>query len=691
MEAGAFARVHATRRRLIGMFVARALMGGAAAGLAALLAAAAMDIAFGIPLRMRETVPLLALVVAIAVTLVMLRTISRLSIDRVALWIEERTPALQYALVTALDPHVGSAGPRLEGEVRATRWEHRTAAGMRRATLLPSAALALTAILLLLIPGWAMQRVIDATPGDSLLRPPARSTEAVDPFANIVVSVTPPAYTGQRAFTLDNPFSVSSLEGSSVEVRGRGVAEVQGELSGRTTAATALEDGWRLRITMPGAPAALRLYSPSGDRLIALEPQTDSAPTVILLAPVRDSVLREPTGRIQLRAEGRDDFGIAAAAFEVLVTSGQGEIYSFRGDTIGQLAERGRRTFSIGAALQLESMELVAGDVVHIRAYAQDANNTSGPGVGVSETRTLRIARAGEYDSLAIDGAPPPDVDQSALSQRMLIQQAESLVQRAPRMSRTAVVAESRRISADQKRLRQRVGEIVFMRMGGEMEVEHTHGPGEVHTAGDISPTELLRAAERAAGAIADATGRPLDFHGDETPVVAINRPLLEAYNHMWDASRELDIGEPERALGPMRLALAAIQGARQAERIYLRGRPPGIVVDVPAARMQGSDRGVDAQRDRRAALESARAMWAARLSRAISVLDTDRGAGADSLTLLRIELLRESPELAAVLGSAIDAIRGGRDSREALAGVRRALVRGAGSRDALPAWGGGG
>ena len=31
--------------------------------------------------------------------------------------------------------------------------------------------------------------------------------------------------------------------------------------------------------------------------------------------------------------------------------------------------------------------------------------------------------------------------------------------------------------------------------------------------------------------------------------MVAVNKPLLEAYNAMWDAQTELETGEPERAL----------------------------------------------------------------------------------------------------------------------------------------------
>ncbi len=64
----------------------------------------------------------------------------------------------------------------------------------------------------------------------------------------------------------------------------------------------------------------------------------------------------------------------------------------------------------------------------------RDANNVSGPGVGTSETRAIRIARAGEYDSLAIEAAAPSDAEKGMISERMLIMLAEALQQKRPRL-----------------------------------------------------------------------------------------------------------------------------------------------------------------------------------------------------------------------------------------------------------------
>ena len=263
------------------------------------------------------------------------------------------------------------------------------------------------------------------------------------------------------------------------------------------------------------------------------------------------------------------------------MSSGEGETFTFKSGVVDRVSAGNARTTKLAGSLDLDALQLKPGDLVHIRAVARDRNNVTGPGVGVSETRTLRIPRPSEYDSIAIEGAPPPDVDSSQLSQRMLIILAEKLEARSAKLARADVVRESQHIGSDEARLRQHVGEIVFARLGGQQDTEDA---GSNAAAAHLTPDQLLAAANAATQASAGAT----DFEGDETPVVAVNRPLLEAYNAMWDASRALEVGEPGTALPPMRLALAAIQRARNAERLYLRGKAPVVIVDVNKVRLAG-------------------------------------------------------------------------------------------------------
>jgi hypothetical protein len=279
------------------------------------------------------------------------------------------------------------------------------------------------------------------------------------------------------------------------------------------------------------------------------------------------------------------------------------------------------------------------------------------------------------------------------MSQRMLIMMTEALQRRRPTIARKVTVEESRRIGDDQARLRKAVGELVFSRLSGNADAGHSHDDdfAAADRSGKTTSAEaLLKAASEATGSALD---KVLDFDGDESPVVAVNRPLLEAYNAMWDAERELGQGEPARALPPMRIALAAIQKARAAERIYLRGRPPAVVVDLAKVRLSGKDKGASSTRTPRADADAAVARRAVRLTRAIALLGDSapahRAAALDSLLLLRLDAIGDAPTLAGALGAAVDALRSGRDASAALVRARRLSLGEPVARDSLGRWSG--
>ncbi len=425
-------------------------------------------------------------------------------------------------------------------------------------------------------------------------------------------------------------------------------------------------DQWRLEIAVPAKPAALELRDRGFSRTVILAPHADSLPLVTLATPSRDTVIRTPKGSLALSAAASDDYGLDASWFEYIVSSGEGETFTFKSGVIHRVSAGGARSTSLEGGLNLDSLQLKPGDLVHVRAVARDRNNVTGPGVGVSETRTIRIPRASEYDTVAIEGAPPPDVDSSQLSQRMLITLAEKLQARRSHLARADVVSESQRIGRDEARLRQHVGEIVFARLGGSHETEDAGSNG---ASAHLTPDQLLAEANAATQASANAT----DFGGDETPVVAVNRPLLEAYNAMWDASRSLEVGEPGAALPPMRVALNAIQRARNAERLYLRGKAPVVIVDIAKVRLAGKrDNAHSSSRIPRAPLDGSSERRAERFDAAISTLATNPSAAVDSLLALRVDALDSAPTLAAALAPAIDALRAGRDATDALVRARR-------------------
>ncbi len=665
----AFERVVSARRTLGAAVTVRAVLSGGAVAAGVLAATGISDWLFGIPRTVRAlAIPLavLAALVALAYTLWRGRKVREL--PAVALWLEERVPALRYALVTALDAPYSS--PTLEREVAAVPWGAAINRALGHALLPPLLVLAAAVTLLSALPAGVRARISEPRAGDALLRAPIAAAPMRNRLSPLTGEVVPPGYTGEKRVVMEEPSSIEALTGGHIILRGRGSASgITATIAG-SPSSTLLRDSadqWRLEILVPAKPAAVELRDRSYSRTLILAPHADSLPVVTLSTPARDTVVRTPRGNLALVAIATDDYGLDAGWFEYIVSSGEGETFTFKSGVIHKVGAGNARTTRLTGALNLDSLQLKPGDLVHVRAVARDRNNVTGPGVGVSETRSLRIPRASEYDSIAIEGAPPPDADSSQISQRMLILLTEKLQARRTRLPRAQVIKESQAIGSDEARLRQHVGEIVFARLGAQQGTEDagSNNAGPAH----MTPDQLLAAANAATQAAAGAT----DFGGDETPVVAVNRPLLEAYNAMWDASRSLEVGEPGAALPPMRIALAAIQRARNAERLYLRGKAPTVIVDINKVRLAGKrDDATSSARVARAVLDSSSERRAERFDAALHALATDPRAAIDSLLALRVDALESAPTLAAALAPAIDSLRAGRNATEALVRARR-------------------
>lgn len=685
-------RLRAARQRLRIVSIGRALVWSALAALLSLVLVLGIDFAVGLTLEARARLtplPWLATIATLGWHLAgPVREAWRATDAQVALWFERRIPTLRYALVTQAELGEAHRSEALERVVTNAPLETTLAEATRTALIRPSLTVVLLGVLLLLMPAGAIGRVVAPASGDALDRPDVMQRAAGNPLATIVVRVQPPPYTGLAVQRYDDPATVAALVGSRVTIEGlgSGVQVIRNELA---DSATVRGNRWRIVLPVPASAEAVRLTAQGRERVLVLEPIPDSVPVVRLDAPARDTVLRVARGALMLAADVRDDLGILEGAFEVIISAGGGELYTFRTITVGaQRFDAGVRAAQLSAALRLDSLGLKPGDLMHLRAIARDHNDVAGPGRGASETRTIRIARADEYDSVSVDPAPPSEPEKDALSQRMILQQTEELVAQRRRITAATLTQRSRRLAVDQTKLRKKVGEVVFTRLGegGGSEHEHFAGDGHEHAPeGKVDPDALLAAAERAANV--DPT-RNLDHDGDETPVVAINRPLLEAYNHMWRATEELELGAPERAIPWMQRAIEALQRARAAERIYLRGRPPRVVVDINRVRLAGKDEARPSVRTPRAPLDPVRAARLARFDAALGVIGASPLAAADSLLLIRVTLPADDRAAALALDAAATALRRGGAVTDALVAARRSLVQDPPRRAPLTAWG---
>ncbi len=585
------------------------------------------------------------------------------SAERVALWIEEHHPGLDFALVTAVDPAARATAPDrslvdalLARAVAAADVDPRRLVRHAAVRRIGSAVagLAVSALLVAIMSRYPVRRSLARFTTSSLTHEP----HGVDRLGRIAATVTPPAYSHLMRREVADPSEIGALVGSQLIVHGRGATEgMSASIGGAARRVVPIQDRWEVVVTMPAAPTLLRLTeeesgaapvrSAPRHRLVTLIPTADEPPAVELLTPVRDSVMPRATGTLALRARATDDIGLEAGHFEIVVTAGnedEGGVHA-RTLTVGSRSLDNARASQWQGSVRLDSLQLIPGAVLSIRAIARDGNTITGPGIGTSDTRTFRIARRDEYDSVAIESAAPSIADSSALSERVVIIGTNDLIARMtghPPIARDSVAQASRRLADQQEAIRHAITSVISADDENELPI-----------------ADVLSAPERA---------------------------LLDSAAYaMEEASARLAARTPQAALPAERRALTMVDSALSlARRVYLRSRPPRLLVDVAHVRLSGTDHLDPAPRSL-GRPDTADAHWLDRLGAVGRLLvsasaggggrSTDvRQAAVDSLVVLRVTVLTSRPALAAALTQAIGTIHLGGDPTPAL-GRARALM----------------
>jgi hypothetical protein len=564
------------------------------------------------------------------------------SFERVALWIEEHAPHLRYALVTAVDSRFASS---MESVVQPVVANLDTAAFVRRAAA--RSVLPALIALLVAVAGYAM---VPAEWKERLNAPVifggkgARAAVVGNRLVPLSGQITPPAYTGRRSIQLTEPSTITGLQGSRVVLTGRGSPSgVRASLTptggkGRDIPVQSDENGWRLSFTMLDTiPALLRLSDRNYTRLIITDSRVDESPVASLRLPVHDTTLRVVSGNLQLAADVNDEIGLSRARFEFIVSAGSDETFTFREGVLAEKTFVGDKRGRISISVPFATFKLEQGDRLSVRAVVWDNNTLTGPGKGISETRTIRVARKGEYDTVSINRAPG-GVDTTMISLRMLIIATEKLEANRPKMERPAFVAEARKLGGQSEAIRLKIQQIINDVTGG----------------GQIAPDTLL----------------------------------VTALNAMWEATRELYIASPATALPPMHVAYKALQALRNTKRYYIRGLVRPIIVNVERVRLTGvTDTGTAIPRMPRAAARSSIDQLREAYSQAVRLLRVSPDSAIEALTMVRVMSLRVSPELSSSLGEAITAMQSGKDATPALMRARRWLEGSRIKLDSLPVW----
>jgi hypothetical protein len=361
---------------------------------------------------------------------------------------------------------------------------------------------------------------------------------------------------------------------------------------------------------------------------VSLEPVTDSSPDVRLRFPAHDTTYQTvPKGKLEIDASLADDIGLDYAYVEYLLSSGSEESFDTKLINGARFPQGNSRASALRTTIDFDTLKLSPGSVLHIRVIAFDYNDVTGPGKGVSETRTLKIAEP--VDSTSINAAPPLPIDSMWISQRLLNMRTDTLIRTRRSLAHEEFVHRSSAYSNGQDDIRKRALAVIALL--------------EDNGVGDSFETEA-------------------------------SKMLRQAVDLMWTAREDLGVAQPEQAMPLMKKILKILDDLRLANRYYLRGVLKPVAVNIERTRLTGKDSANANARTPRATLDDPHLALASRIDAAVALARTAPSAAADSLVFIRVSALTSAPAVAGALQHAIELLRKGAPADSALAPTRRAL-----------------
>src|SRR5690606_39269320 len=215
--------VRRARRRLAAVVALSALLWGVSAALAVVAAAALVRLVVPLPAAVYAALwPLAGLAALASAGVVVWRGRGVRSLERVALWIEERQPELRFALVTAIDPGIGPADVHaaLHREAARADVSGLVARAVRRALGRALGAVVVLAVVVFLLEPQGLLRAA----GEELVRRAVPEAEAAlaNRLVHLAARVAPPSYSRLPAATLENPGGISAFIGSRITFAGSG-------------------------------------------------------------------------------------------------------------------------------------------------------------------------------------------------------------------------------------------------------------------------------------------------------------------------------------------------------------------------------------------------------------------------------------------------------------------------------------
>lgn len=417
--------------------------------------------------------------------------------------------------------------------------------------------------------------------------------------AEVLITVTPPAYTGLAAFTAGGG-DVTVPEASEVRfcLQGSGgvlsgvtvhwLDESERAFTGenpRCTRWTLLAStGYRLR--RDGA------WLPTLQGRLLLQP--DTAPEIRIRQPERD-VLEIDSQQYWLPLDLGidDDYGVQRASLHWTLARGGGENVRFTDREQRLTAASDRLHWRHQQRIRLRDLGMEPGDELYFYLSAEDNRQPTGQ---QRRSRTYILRHPLPNETGEAGARLPADLGKAQFrSQRQIILDTEALISQRTQLSAETFRDRSERLAQDQLVLRLRYGEFLgeessFAAAQPTASDGHDEHASGVHDETHPRDTRHDQAAAggqaghahapvpTAVGVAARAQLDVLATYGhvhDETENAtlfddATKAILRQALQAMWSAEAGLRLAQPQQALPFEYQALNAIKALQQAERIYL-------------------------------------------------------------------------------------------------------------------------
>lgn len=379
----------------------------------------------------------------------------------------------------------------------------------------------------------------------------------------LVLTVTPPAYTGMAPFEsvardLDVP------EHSQVRwcQQNSSDAALQIELSdGQLLSMKAHCAQWEATESVFWRSRVLQSENSQPGARFTLRVKPDLAPEISITAPAElIEVIASQATSVAISVAVRDDYALVRASLHMTLARGSGENIRFQDREMPLPASADPHVRSMNKRWTLTELGMEPGDELYFFVRATD-NAPLHPHTTQSPTYTLRLP-----------GPPAEDLEASALpslvkpeslrSQRQIIIDTEQLIadiRATPTIGSKFIRERSEAIAADQSQLRLRYGQF----LGEESSLfgdEHDADDGHQEKSGKSAQDNLLAQFGHAHDQAENAT-----LFDEATKEV-----LRRALSAMWEAEKHLRALTPVPALPFEIKALEAIKQLQQAERIYL-------------------------------------------------------------------------------------------------------------------------